>query len=354
MNKIKKYAILAAVVLFAAACSNDGDDGGRQPIPSKGVFVLNEGSFMAGNASLSLYDPEADQVANDVFKSNNGGAPLGDAAQSMTIYNGKGYVTLSNSGKVYVIDPETAVLKGKITGLDSPRYVYIVSSTKGYITSLNSNRITVFNPATDAVTGSIDLGDAGNCGEQMVGIGQYVYVNCWNMGNKILKIDPVTDAVADSLEVGAQPVSIASDADGNLWALCDGGWTEDWTAKLEEPSLVKVNVSTFTVAKKFTFNITDDVKRLTPNKAGNTMFYINNRSVWAMSVYNNVLPAVPYIDGGTRNLYSLGVDPNNDDIYAGDAIDWAQRGVVYRYSSSGVELFNFNVGVGPGCFCFNY
>ena len=48
------------------------------------------------------------------------------------------------------------------------------------------------------------------------------------------------------------------------------------------------------------------------------------------------------------------IDPRTKEIYAADAMDWTQQGIVYRYTPSGVLLDSFYVGVCPENFCWNY
>jgi hypothetical protein len=51
-------------------------------------------------------------------------------------------------------------------------------------------------------------------------------------------------------------------------------------------------------------------------------------------------------------FYSLAIDPENSEIYVGDAIDHSQNGIVHRYSSVGMLIDEFKVGISPGNFAF--
>ena len=45
-------------------------------------------------------------------------------------------------------------------------------------------------------------------------------------------------------------------------------------------------------------------------------------------------------------------DASNGEIYVSDAIDYLQRGSIYRYSASGNLIDQFKAGIIPGGFCF--
>ena len=192
----------------------------------KGLFIVNEGMFQYGNATLSYYDPETKTVENEVFHRANA-FKLGDVAQSMTLHNGVGWIAVNNSHVVFAVDPDTFREVGRITNLTSPRYIHFVSDEKAYVTQIWDNRIFIVNPKRYEITGYIECPDMtaeSGSTEQMVQYGKYVFVNCWSYQNRILKIDTETDRVVGQLTVGIQPASLAMDRNNKLWTVTDGGY----------------------------------------------------------------------------------------------------------------------------------
>ena len=227
------------------------DDMGYGELPEAsgdGLFIINEGNFMYGNATLSYYDPTAHTVQNEVFARANG-MKLGDVAQSMTIHGDLGWIVVNNSHVIFAIDLKTFREVGRITGLTSPRYMHFVSDTKAYVTQIWDSRICIVDPQRYEVTGYIDcpgMTPENASTEQMVQIGDYVYVNCWSYQNRLLKIDTRTDQIVAQLEVGIQPTSLVADRNGKLWTVTDGGY-EGSPYGYEAPALYRIDPETFSV-----------------------------------------------------------------------------------------------------------
>lgn len=316
----------------------------------EGVFILNEGNFMYGNASLSYYDPETKSVVNEVYARVNG-EKLGDVGQSMAIRNGKGYLVINNSREILVIDANTFELLGSVTGLTSPRYIHFLSDRKAYVTDLYASRITVIDPQTCRITGYVETpGHAST--EQMVQYGKYIFTNCWSYDNKILVIDSERDEVVDEIEVGIQPTSLAIDSYGKIWTITDGGY-EGSPYGWEAPGLYRIDASSRTVEKVFKFKKGDFPSEVCTDGDGEMLYYIN-KSVWCMWVMDDRLPVKPLVaaPAGQSVFYGLAVNPVNSDVYVADAIDYSQPGVVYRYRQDGTAVDTIRVGVTPGAFCF--
>lgn len=318
----------------------------------RGLFICNEGNFQYGNATLSYYNPETRKVENEVFYRANA-MKLGDVAQSMTTYNNRGWVVVNNSHVIFSIDLDSFREVGRITGFTSPRYIHFISDEKAYVTQIWDNRIAVINPKRYEITDYIEVPnmtmEQGST-EQMVQLGDYLYVNCWSYQNRILKIDTTTDSIVAELEVGIQPTSLALDRNGKLWTVTDGGY-DGSPYGYEAPSLYRIDPETMTIERKFDFKRGDAPSEIQINGAKDTIYWIND-DIWAMSVEADKVPVRPFLDSRGTIYYGLTVDPTNGDVYIADAIDYSQQGKIYRYSADAELVDEFYVGIIPGAFCW--
>ena len=348
-----------SVILFYATMSLTGCmewDYGEAMVDfnatGSGLFITNEGNFQYGNATLSYYDPATNQVQNEVFFRANG-MRLGDVAQSMSIYDNKGWIVVNNSHVIFAIDLNTFKEVGRIEDLTSPRYIHFLSDEKAYVTQLWDNRIFIVNPKKYEITGYIQVPDMtmeSGSTEQMVQYGKYVYCNCWSYQNRIIKIDTETDKVVDQLTVGIQPTSLVLDKNDKMWTITDGGY-EGSPYGYEAPSLYCIDGSTFKVEKQFKFKKGDAPSEVQLNGERDKLYWINN-DIWCMDVTANRVPVRPFLEYRDTKYYGLTVNPVNGEVYVADAIDYQQQGMIYRYSPEGKLIDEFYVGIIPGAFCW--
>ena len=200
------WSVVVGVTLSLTSCMkwDYGDAVEDFNATGAGLFITNEGNFQYGNATLSYYDPATKQVHNEIFFRANG-MKLGDVAQSMTIYDNKGWVVVNNSHVIFAIDLNTFKEVGRIENLTSPRYIHFLSDEKAYVTQLWDNRIFIINPKKYEITGYIQVPDMtmeSGSTEQMVQYGKYVYCNCWSYQNRLIKIATEADLVVAEVKVG--------------------------------------------------------------------------------------------------------------------------------------------------------
>jgi DNA-binding beta-propeller fold protein YncE len=357
--RIKSIYIIIIITIGALSSCMDEDLFPITPYNlygSRGVFVLNEGNYLNGDGSLSYYDLDTHETINQIFSKANG-IPLGDVAYSMTIYNGKGYIVVNNSGLINVVDANTLLLLGKIEGLPSPRHMLILNDELALVSDLYARAISIVNPKSMQVIGSIKTGGTSlpyyqHSTENLIKIGNKIYTNCWSFDHKVLVIDAETLKLTDSINVGIQPLSMVKDKNNSLWVINDGGYAGNPIGQ-EKPSLMRINTNTNQVALTLSFpSLTDNVGQIATNLTGDSLYFICNH-VYKMHINDTVLPSSPIIVKGNRNFRALGIDPITGDIYVADAKDFMAEGTVFRYKSNGEAIHSFDVGIIPGNFCFN-
>lgn len=359
--------------MLTVACSGYEDYAEEESFaPSDGgVFILCEGNFNSGNASLSYYNPATKTVENGVFQRANG-RKLGDTGQSITIHDGVAYVAMENSGIVWGIDVETFRVKGQLeasskTKIINPRYVHLMNKSKAYITDLYSPYINIFNPTTFSYLGAIDTKQDANLGycstEEMVHWGSRLFTNCWSYSNKILVIDTDKDEMVKEITLSSwQPKSMKIDSRGRLWVITDGGYSVGSGSSADSfgdniPHLYRIDAESYEVELDLPLETDEANVQIEMNASSDTLYIINN-DVYRMGIDENTFPATPFIkapvdnNGKRHKLYGIGVNTYCGDIYVADAVDYRQSGVVYRYSREGGLIDLFRVGITPNHFAF--
>jgi len=353
------FFLFTSLVFFTESCSKepirekkeDPDTTHNSITYTNGIFVVNEGNFNWGNATVSYIDQGTGKVEQDIFGKANQRA-LGDVAQSMRIFKQYGLVLLNNSNKVEVVNLKDFKSVKSISGFNSPRYLEVIDSTKAYVTNLQQD-ISVINLQTLTIEKTIKTP---TWTEGMIrfdhfifvtSVGEYYLSNAFRKA-KIYIIDTDKDLIVDSIHTGKEPLGIAIDKKQKIWVMCTGGYDH-----FEAPSLMRIDPALHIVEKTYFFPSTGSVpSRLCMNQAGDTLYYIRG-GVYQMPVTSSELPAEPIINSEGRLFYGLSVDPKTGNLFVSDAIDYVQNGMVYQYNAqNGQQINSFTAGRIPGSFCF--
>jgi len=319
----------------------------------KGVFVTNEGNFLSGNASVSFYNPTEKTVQEKVFETANN-QPLGDVLQSMTVIDDKAYLVVNNSQKVEIVSMNDFSSIGTIEGLTSPRFLTPVDAETAYVSDIFGAAISVIDLETQKEMKKIPFGSAS---EEMVKVGEEMFVaqpslsfGTKKSSNQLFVINTVSNQVTDSIEVGYSPYALEIDRNNKLWVICNG----DFGNPNKLGGIYKINPVTKEVELALPFK--DDKVSFAPRlklNADRSQLYFLKLDIFQLSVDATELPTTPLIEAKGRDLYGLGINPANGNIYVGDSGNFNQQGTVTVHDSTGKELSSFKAGIGVNGFYFN-
>ncbi len=346
MNKLIFLTVM--LLIFIIGCSKTNDPIiPPPPANSSGVYVINEGLFAQNNASLSYKNLEDGTVTNNVYWSANNGNPLGDNANSMTIFGSKGYIAVDNSNKVEIINLDDFTSFGFIDlGMNgSPREIYVKDDNIAYVTSLNLDQVAKLDLQTKTVVTRINVGRKP---EGIRGANGKLFVanSGFGLDNTVSVIDMASDMVVATLQVGLNPRIVLNGVDNFIYVVCTGSFSDTTIFS----GIYKIDPAANTVVDSI-------LVKKNPGEAcftdANTMLVVNNDGVVKVDLTTKSVSASPLISGMAVNsffgvIYSISFDLLRSVIYCGNPKDFTQNGEVVTFDVNGNETGRFNVGLNPG------
>ncbi|SDE66041.1 40-residue YVTN family beta-propeller repeat-containing protein [Pricia antarctica] len=361
--RLKQFVLstVAAALLLTGCSTDDGapvlpEPGTDSAAYENGIIVVNEGGITNGNASVSFISDDLSEVQNAIFNTANGVDAWGDTAQSMAFDGDFGYIVVSYSQKIEIVNRYTFESIATIGGPGkseflNPRYMAIANG-KGYVSNWgdpenpDDDFVAVINLESNSVATKIPVGEGP---ERVLVKDNSIYVALeggYNFNTSVIRIDATSDTVADSITVAEGPNSLQLDAEGNLWILSSGkpAYTEDETAG----QLNKIDTSNNTVTETYAFSSTEHPGYLAYEDG--LLYYSVAGSIFKMDVSSMTLPGEATITG-TR-FYDMTV--KDGKLYGADAKDFASKGALEIYDLSDNSLVTTKeVGINPGAIYFN-
>jgi YVTN family beta-propeller protein len=317
---------------------------------SNGIFIVNEGPFQNGTGTITYFNPDSNLVKSDIFEAVNG-RPLGNIAQSMTIFDGKGYIVVNNAGTVEVVDIATFKSLGTITNLINPSQFLVIDSKKAYVSDWIGH-IAVVDLTTNTVTRTIP---AGTGPDAMLKSGNYVYVansGGFSIDSTVTVIDYLTDHIVKVINVGKAPSGLVADGNGKIWVLCKGIGFSGWAQPGDTPGyLNRIDPNSLDVDLTFIFPFsTDHPEKPVINKQKSFMYFLNNNALYRVNLtLSYPVPELFY----SRSFYSLGYENKTGYLYASDAKDYVGNGMVIRLKSDDASVIDsITAGIIPRAFAF--
>lgn len=346
--KTTMFVMTLLVILISTSCTKDEDTSPKGAF-SNGMFIVNEG-FQSGKGTITYFNSDSNLVKQDIFEMVNG-RPVGNIAQSMSIYKGKGYIVLNNSGKIEVVDIATFKSITTITNLENPSQFLVIDDSKAYVSDW-AGHVAVVDMITNTVSKTIPSGTGP---EGMVKSGNYVYIannGGFGIDSTITVVDFTTDKVVKTIKVGEAPGGIVADGNGRIWVLCKGNGFAGWPMVGDTPGrLIRIDPATLTVDFTYKFSSTDDhPEKLVINKQKTMLYFLHNNGIYEYNItLNNAAPEKLV----SRYFYSLGYENNTDYLYASVLKNNGSKGIVLRYKANdGLVVDSIEAGIFPRGFTF--
>jgi len=323
-------------ILLFQSCKDDTCEN-RNGDYSKGVFVVNEGPF-GGTGTITWHNSETGETVQDVFAEENNCATLGQFVQSLTFYNGKGYIVVNGADKVVVVDARTFRFLDTIGGLALPRFF---QRSFG-----NPNIAYISQWGADGVSGSLAVVDlnsntviktipTGSGPEKMFALNSDVlYVaNSGGFGvdSTVALVSMFTDQVQNKFVVAEKNPTCLASSGNRTFTLCKGyyddvasaGWLGDFG-----PNTVSIPVDKYA----------DD---LVASPDGTALYFLGGGAIWT------------YKDNSVSKLfdqpaYGLACHPTTGELYCADGKDFNSASEIVIYKPDGTKVGSFSAGISPG------
>lgn len=325
--------IISACILFSA-CNRDHV--GPQRVneqhttvdTDQKVFLVNEGNFQWGNASISAYNPVEFTLQHQIFSSTNNNIPLGDVAQDLQLYKDRYYVVMNNSGMVRVADTNWQLI-GNIEDLQTPRYIAFADD-HAFVTELYAKKLWILNLNQMQVEKALDMPTSS------------FHIANWNskivvgLTNQIAIVNPDAQEIDTLITLSRGVERMQEDKNGKLWILCSSGSSGSHLYQLQED---------WSVSSHWTFPPNSSTSYLEMNSTKDTLIFVMPDGIYHQAVSANILDPTQIVSLNDQNVYGFSVNPEDGDLYLMDALDFNQASDVYRYSKTGELLHQFKGGV---------
>jgi YVTN family beta-propeller protein len=316
------------------------------------VYVLNEGNYNdPTGARLSVYDIDRDTVYKDVLELANNGQHLGSTGDDLKLYQGKAFILMSHSENIDVISLETHQLLRSATFPGSIPREMLFDSVRNrlYVSRTNSGAVYVLDPSTLGVMNSITVGN-NPLGMALKGNHLFVCNSGYGLDRTVSVIDVDADTVAATLELWDGPTSAAVSPDGSVWVVCTGN---QYGAPPTNGKIFVIDPAVLAVTDSISF----------PQSLWGTIAMGTNGYAYVTTVagfYGGPLDRISLVAKTVQSgfipdtSYAMAVDGVTGDIYVANAANFSADGVVSVYSNDGVLQKRFAAQRGPGAIAFKH
>lgn len=336
---MKRLSVYIISVLLLWACTPDDENYGPRStdanlVPDSTVsawlYILNEGNFTWGNASVTGVDLNSYKVYQEVYKTVNN-LPLGDVAQSMFMRNDTGWVVVNHSGKIEVVELPSFKRLYTISGLNSPRYMDCAGDTC-YVTELYANLVRVLTTRGEMLHSLPHNGLAGEI--------KIVSNTVWVSTSR----DSTTTVSSLNRYTGELVETIVKDAESVYFEENALYWVKN--GRLSKRGHEQSN------SELLTTGLPHSLSHLTIDASREEIYYVFEGSVWLADYTTPQTESISWYSEPDLNIYNLVFEEEESALYVVNVKDYTRRGEVIKLNKRGVEAGRIVTGIIPNHLTF--
>ncbi|MEO8209024.1 MAG: YncE family protein [bacterium] len=346
MKKLFIFFVFAVCQIYFSGC--DRDDVVNPPIvvvtEYQGAYVLSEGMFNnPGTAMLSFYNVVYGKFSPSIFNPGT----LGNTPDGLILDGNNLYITEQGNtgaaGKIYQTDFSGTVKLSNNVGINP--YSLTIANGKIYVTNGPAGNVSVVDKNSLATITTIPVGIYP---QEILAIGNKVFVCNTSifMGatdSTVSVIDAASDQLISTIKVRQAPSSLAVTNDGKLLVGCPGSPAAAMIYKIDPDNYLKLD--SFVIANGFASGFDKDIA-----------VDANTDNIYFISAVNNIvrlnlttrLPEIFIANTSSSSyFYGYNFDSENQKHYIADAKNFVTNGSFYIYDYNGTLINTFETGLAP-------
>jgi YVTN family beta-propeller protein len=310
----------------------------------EGAYVLNEGSFNGpGTAKLSFYNLSSNTFTENIFNPGQ----LGNTPDGLILNGNNLFIAEQGNtgaaGKIYKTDTNGTVILSNDIGTNP--YSLTIANGKIYVTNGPAGNVSVADINTLTTIATVPVGVYP---QEILAIGNKVFVCNTSifMGatdSTVSVIDAAANQVIATIKVRQTPSSLAKTNDGKLLVGCPGSTATGIIYKIDPDNYSKLD--SFSIGNGFASGFDKDIA-----------VDANSDDIYFISAVNNIVrlnltTKTPEIfianNDPSSYYYGYNFDSRNRMHYVADAKNFVNSGSLSVYGGTGNLINTFTTGVAP-------
>lgn len=346
MKSINWLCLIIGLVFFTLfSCGKKGPTT-TETSYSDGILITNRGALFDPVGTISHFNRESGSFANRLYQRVNADTLFG-SIQSIATHKSKAYIVMNDPDRIEVVNLRDFVWERTIEGLTDPKHVLPVSLSKLYISQWGadglSGTVQIYSLNSNSVIDSIPTGRGAS---HMVQSGNNVYVA--NSGgilsdSTVAIINTSTDAIVSHVDVGINPTHLKVDKNNAVWVLTKG------IIYNNQPNVDGKLSKIVDGSVTYQHDLVAGAANLDINGEMDLLYYVMNGWTYSHDINATSINTTPFIQ---KYFWGIGVDPETDDVWGTDPMNFFVPGTIYRYDKTGDEIDTYGAGLVPEKFLF--